>query len=106
MPPEKPSPPSRSGWIRPDQLRACEEAARRDQNHVRGVQSDADETRPENTQQLPIMEKQKEARAAGRKLMRHAHLSTMDDYGSPPMENRRQANSVVVRKILMRRSSP
>jgi integrase len=39
------------------------------------------------------------------KLMRHAHLSTTDDYGGPPMENRRQANSVVVRKILKRRSS-
>jgi integrase len=38
------------------------------------------------------------------KLMRHAHLSTTDDYGGPPMENRRQANSVVVRKILKRQA--
>ena len=28
-----------------------------------------------------------------------------DDYGGSPMENRRQANSAVVRRILMRRSS-
>ena len=35
----------------------------------------------------------------------NVHLLTTDDYGGPPMENRRQANRVVVRKILMRRSS-
>jgi integrase len=39
------------------------------------------------------------------KLMRHADLSTTSQYGGPPMENRRQANSNVVRAILVRRSS-
>lgn len=39
------------------------------------------------------------------KLMRHAHLSTTEQYGGPPMENRRKANSMVVQKILSRKSS-
>ena len=39
------------------------------------------------------------------KLMRHAHLSTTEQYGGPPMENRRKANSRVVRQILSRKSS-
>jgi integrase len=38
-------------------------------------------------------------------LLRHAHLSTTDEYGGPPMEQRRKANTDVVRSILVRRSS-
>jgi integrase len=38
-------------------------------------------------------------------LLRHAHLSTTDDYGGPPMEDKRTAHSKVVRQILIRRSS-
>jgi len=38
------------------------------------------------------------------KLLRHAHLSTTEQYGGPPMENRRKANSMVARKILSRKS--
>ena len=38
-------------------------------------------------------------------LLRHADISTTQKYGGPPMENRRQANSLVVRKILVRKSS-
>jgi integrase len=37
------------------------------------------------------------------KLMRRAHMSTTEQYGGPPMENRRKANSMVVRKILFRK---
>lgn len=39
------------------------------------------------------------------KLLRHAHISTTQQYGGPPMENQRRANSVVVRKILFRTST-
>lgn len=39
------------------------------------------------------------------KLLRHAQISTTQDYGGPPMENQRRANSKVVRQILFRRSS-
>ena len=39
------------------------------------------------------------------KLMRHAHLSTTEQYGGPPIENQREANSRVVRKILTRKSA-
>jgi integrase len=39
------------------------------------------------------------------KLMRHAHISTTGQYGGPPIENQREANSNVVRDILTRRSS-
>lgn len=39
------------------------------------------------------------------KLMRHAHISTTQDYGGPPMENRRRANTMVVRQILVRKST-
>ena len=39
------------------------------------------------------------------KLMRHAHISTTEQYGGPPIENQREANSVVVREILTRKSS-
>lgn len=38
-------------------------------------------------------------------LMRHAHLSTTDEYGGPPMEERRKSNTDVVRMILVRESS-
>jgi integrase len=38
-------------------------------------------------------------------LMRHAQISTTMQYGEVPMENRRKANSMVVRAILIRRSS-
>jgi hypothetical protein len=38
------------------------------------------------------------------KLLRHANISTAQQYGSPPMENQRRANSMVVRKILFRKS--
>jgi hypothetical protein len=38
-------------------------------------------------------------------LLRHADLSTTDDYGGPPMEQKRKAHSRVVRKILSRKSS-
>ena len=33
------------------------------------------------------------------KLMRHAQISTTQQYGGPPMENQRRADSKVVRKI-------
>ena len=39
------------------------------------------------------------------KLMRHAHITTTQLYGGPPMENRRLANSTVVRAILQRKST-
>jgi integrase len=39
------------------------------------------------------------------KLLRHAQMSTTEQYGGPPMENRRQANSKVNRKILSRKSA-
>jgi integrase len=38
------------------------------------------------------------------KLMRHAHLSTTEQYGGRQVENRRKANSMVVRKILSLKS--
>jgi integrase len=38
-------------------------------------------------------------------LLRHADLSTTDDYGGPPIEQKRKAHSGVVRKILSRKSS-
>ena len=38
-------------------------------------------------------------------LLRHADISITQKYGGPPMDNRRQANSLVVRKILVRKSS-
>ena len=38
-------------------------------------------------------------------LLRHAHLSTTDEYGGPPMEERRKSNTDVVRMILVRESS-
>lgn len=38
-------------------------------------------------------------------LLRHAHLSTTDEYGGPPMKDKRTAHTKVVRKILIRRSS-
>ncbi len=38
-------------------------------------------------------------------LLRHAHLSTTDEYGGPPIEERRKANTKVVRRILIRMSS-
>jgi integrase len=34
------------------------------------------------------------------KLMRHAQILTTQQYGAPPMENQRRANSNVVRKLL------
>ena len=36
------------------------------------------------------------------KLLRHAQLSTTQQYGGPPMENQRRANTKVVRKLLRR----
>lgn len=39
------------------------------------------------------------------KLMRHAHITTTQQYGGPPMDTRREANSRVVRRILERRSA-
>jgi len=38
-------------------------------------------------------------------LMRHADISTTMEYGESPMENKREANSTVVREILRRKSS-
>lgn len=38
-------------------------------------------------------------------LLRHASLATTGIYGGPPMESLREANSIVVREILLRRSS-
>ena len=38
-------------------------------------------------------------------LPRHADISTTPKYGGPPMENRRQAHSLAVRKTLVRKSS-
>ncbi len=38
-------------------------------------------------------------------LLRHASISTTVQYGGPPLENQREANSIVVREILKRRSS-
>ena len=38
-------------------------------------------------------------------LLRHAHLSTTDEYGGPPMEERRKSNTDIVRMILVRESS-
>jgi hypothetical protein len=39
------------------------------------------------------------------KLLRHAQISTTQQYGGPPMENQRRANSEVVRKLLFRKSA-
>jgi|ERR1700722_13286900 hypothetical protein len=39
------------------------------------------------------------------KLLRHAQISTTQEYGGPPMENQRRANSKVVRKLLFRESA-
>jgi len=39
------------------------------------------------------------------KLLRHAQISTTRQYGGPPMENQRRANSKVVRKLLFRESA-
>ena len=39
------------------------------------------------------------------KLLRHAQISTTQQYGGPPMENQRRANSKVVRKLLFRESA-
>jgi integrase len=39
------------------------------------------------------------------KLMRHAQISTTQQYGGPPMENQRRANSKVSRKVLFRESA-
>jgi hypothetical protein len=39
------------------------------------------------------------------KLMRHAQKSTTQQYGGPPMENQRRANSKVSRKVLFRQSA-
>jgi integrase len=39
------------------------------------------------------------------KLLRHAQISTTQQYGGPPMENQRRANSLVVRKLLFRESA-
>jgi integrase len=38
-------------------------------------------------------------------LLRRAHLSTTDEYGGPPMEERRKSNTDAVRMILVRESS-
>jgi integrase len=37
------------------------------------------------------------------KLLRHAQISTMQEYGGPPMENQRRANSKVAKELLIRR---
>jgi integrase len=42
---------------------------------------------------------------AQQKLMRHAQLSTTMEYGDTPMENKRKANSKVVKIVLERKSS-
>jgi integrase len=42
---------------------------------------------------------------AQQKLMRHAQLSTTMEYGDTPMENKRKANSNVVKIVLERKSS-
>jgi integrase len=39
------------------------------------------------------------------KLRPHAQISTTQQYGGPPMENQRRANSKVVRKLLFRESA-
>lgn len=39
------------------------------------------------------------------KLLRHAQITTTQQYGGPPMDNQRRANSQVVRPILLRKSA-
>ncbi len=39
------------------------------------------------------------------KLLRHAQISTTQQYGGPPMENQRRANSKVVKNLLSHRSA-
>jgi len=39
------------------------------------------------------------------KLLRHAQISTTQQYGGPPMENQRRANSKVAKNLLSHRSA-
>lgn len=39
------------------------------------------------------------------KLLRHAQITTTQQYGGPPMDNQRRANSKLVRPILLRNSA-